>query len=127
MAIKGAVRWRPDAFRSPLTTTVANLDPAATPPAGQVVMIAQLAAYDDQQVTAQNYEPGDPATEKRLVILYEEPITMELAAFDGLANAQAAALWTDALDDFKTRVTPAAAVLVKAIRAARTAPPVVLG
>jgi hypothetical protein len=126
MAIKGAVRWRPDAFRSPLTTTVANLDPTATPPAGQVVMIAQLVAYDETAVTGANYRAGDPATERELVILYEEPVSMELAAFDGLTNAAAAALWSTALDAFKARVLPAGPVLVKAIRAARIAPPVLI-
>ena len=126
MAIKGAVRWRPDAFRSPLTTTVANLDPAATPPTGQVVMIAQALVYDDTKVTGANYKPGDPATERELVILYEEPVSMELAAFDGLTEAQAAALWEDALTAFKTRVLPAGPVLIRAIRTARTAPPVVI-
>lgn len=126
MAIRGACRWRPDAFRSPLTTTVANLDPAATPPTGQVVMHAQLVAYDDTVVTPASYSPGDPATEKALVILYEEPITMELAAFDGLTTGAAAALWADALTEFKTRVTPAGPVLLKAIRPARIAAPILI-
>ena len=126
MAIKGAVRWRPDAFRTPLTTTVANLDPAATPPTGQVVMHAQLVAYDDADVTPANYKAGDVATERDLVILYEEPISMELAAFDGLTNAQAAALWATALNEFKTRVTPAGPNLLKAIRTARRAAPVLI-
>lgn len=126
MAIRGAVRYKPDTYRSTLSTTIANFDPAATPPAGTIVMTAQAIAYDDTQVTAANYQPGDPATERNLVVLYEEPISMELAAFDGLTQAAASQLWTDALTAFKTRLTPAGPVLVKAIRSARLAPPILV-
>lgn len=127
MAIKGAVRFKPDVYRSSLETTVAGLNAAATPPTGTVVMRVQLVAYDDTVVTGGNYSPGEPSTEKNLVILYEDTLQMELAAFNGLTQNQATTLWTNALSAWGNSVLPAAPNLVKAIRGARVAPPVVIG
>lgn len=126
MAIKGAVRFAPDVYRSSLETTVAALDPAATPPTGTVVMRVQLVAYDDAVVTGGNYSAGDPATEKNLVVLYEDTLQMELATFNGLTQPQATTLWTNALSAWGATVSPAALNLLKAIRGARISPPVVI-
>lgn len=127
MAIQAAVRWKPDIYRSSLETTIQDFDPTATPPTGQVVMTAQAVVFDNTVVTGANYKPGDPATERNIVVLYEEPITMELAAFDGLTEAQAKAAWDAALADFLARVTPAGPLLIRTIRAARISPPIVVG
>lgn len=126
MALKGAVRFKPDVYRTSMEATVGSLDPAASPPSGTVYMVAQLVAYDDAVVTGGNYKPGDPATEQNVTVLYEETLSQELAAFAGLTQPQATALWTAALNAFQVRVTPAGPVLLRAIRAARLTPPVVL-
>lgn len=124
MAIKAAVRIKPDTYRSSLSTTIQNFDPAAAPPTGQVVMVAQAIVYDDAVLTGTNYQPGDPVTERNIVVLYEEVITKELAVFNSLTQAQATAEWTAALNEFMTRILPAGPTLVKAIRSARLAAPV---
>jgi len=113
-------------FRSTLEATVMGLEPAATPPTGTVVMPAQLIAYDDTVVTPANYEAGNVDTERHITVLYEEPLTMDLAAFDGITQAAATALWTDALEQWKTRILPAAPNMLKAIRAARRTNPSVI-
>lgn len=126
MAIRGAVRWRPDTYRSPLLATVAELDPTAEPPTGSIVMVAQLVAYDDTQLTGANYQPGHPDTERKLVILHERTYTKELAAFATMTQSEASAAWADTLADYKAWVLPAGPTLLKAIRAARTAAPQVI-
>lgn len=60
MAIKAAVRWKPDTYRSSLETTVSGFD--GTTVTGSIVQITQLVAYDDSVVTGGNYKPGDPST-----------------------------------------------------------------
>lgn len=126
MALKGAVRFKPDMYRSSLEATVLSLNPLASPPTGTVVMPVQLVAYDDAVVTAGNYVPGDADTEKNITVLYETSLQMELAAFNGLTQPQATALWTNALATWKTWVTPAALNLLRATRAARLTPPSVI-
>lgn len=139
MAVKGAVRYKPDTYRSSLETLVAGLSPQGAQtnpgvqpptydgvPAGDVVMVAQLVAYDDVQLQLANYKPGDPLTEQYITVLHERPITLALAAFNGLTQTQATALWTAELNSYKTWVTPAATTLLRAIRAARRANPVLL-
>lgn len=126
MAIRGAVRFKPDMYKSSLETTVANLNPAAAPPTGTVYMPVQLVAYDDTVVTAGNYKPGDPATEREITVLYEDTLSMELSAFNGITQAAATTLWTNALANWKALVTPAGPNLLKAIRSARLTPPSVV-
>ena len=127
MAIKGACRWKPDIYKTSLETTVANLDPTATPPTGSVVMTAQLVGYDDTKIGAGNpYAPGASGVEQFITVLYEEPITKELSAFEVMSQAQATAEWAAALDAFKTRVLPAGPLLLKAIRAAKIAAPILI-
>lgn len=124
--IRGAARFKPDMYRSSLETTVAGLDPSATPPSGAVYMPVQLVAYDDQVVTGQNYVPGDPATEKNITILYEDTLQMALEAFDGKTQNQASAMWQEALESWRDAVAPAGPNLLKAIRSARLSPPSIL-
>ena len=126
MAVRGAVRFKPDVYRSSLETTVSGLKPDATPPEGTVYMVAQLVAYDDTVVTGGNYVAGDPATERNITILYEETLGKELASFNALTQPQATAAWTTSLDQFRIRVEPAAANLLKAIRGARRTNPVLM-
>lgn len=131
MAIKGAVRWKPDVYKSSLEATVLGLN--ASPdgggaPTGTVVMTAQLVAYDDVDFGAGNpYRPGHRDTEDKLVILYEEPVMKALEVFAAMTAAQAQAEWEASLTAFRDRVLPAGPTLVKAIRAARLAPPVLIG
>ncbi len=129
MAIKGAVRFKPDIYRSTLEATVGSLNAAATPPAGTVFMPVQLVAYDDTKVgTAGNpYVPGAQASEVEITVLYEDTLSMELAAFQGISQAAATALWTVALTNWRDAIAPAGPNLLKAIRATRIAPPVLLG
>lgn len=126
MAIKGAVRFKPDMWKSTLESTVGGLDPAATPPTGTVYMPVQLVAYDDAVVTGGNYSPGEPATEKNITVLYEDTLQLELAAFQGINQAAATALWTAALNNWKTWITPAGVNLLKATRSARLSAPILL-
>lgn len=123
MAIRGAVRFKPDMYRSSLEATVAGLNAAATPPTGSIVMMAQLVAYDDTVVTGANYKPGRPDIEQEITVLYEEPIMMDLSVFSGKTQAQSTAMWSTALTDFANRVSPAAVSLLRAIRAARLSAP----
>ncbi len=129
MAIRGAVRFKPDMYRSTLETTVGSLNAAVTPPTGMVFMPVQLVAYDNAKVgTADNpYVPGSPASEVEITVLYEDTLSMELAAFQGISQAAATALWTAALTNWRDQIAPAGPNLLKAIRAARIAPPVLLG
>lgn len=129
MAIKGAVRFAPDMYKSALESTVGQLNAAASPPTGTVFMPVQLVTYDDTKVgTAGNpYVPGDPASEVHITILYTDTLSMELAAFQGKSQAAATALWTDAITAWRDAVAPAGPNLLKAIRAARIAPPILLG
>jgi hypothetical protein len=131
MAIKGAVRFKPDMYRSTLEATVGGLQPTPEgggPPKGTVYMPVQLVAYDDAQVgTGGNpYVPGAPASEQFITVLYEDTLQMDLAAFNGISQAAATALWATALDNWKTWVTPAGVNLLKATRAARNLPPSVI-
>lgn len=126
MAIKAAVRWKPDIGRTSLETTIQNFAPSSVPPAGNIVRTAQLVGYDDTVVTGANYAAGDPQTERRLIVLYETPITLDLAGFASLTAAQARALWDSALTDFGTTVRPAAPTLVIAQLGAMQSAPVVL-
>lgn len=129
MAIRGAVRFKPDMYRSTLEATVGALDASATPPTGTVYMPVQLVAYNDTEVGTQGnpYVAGDPASERFITVLYEETLQMELAAFQGKSQAAATAMWTAALTEWRDAVAPAGPNLLKAIRAARIAPPVLLG
>lgn len=139
MAITGGVRWKPDTYRSTVNTTIQNFNPTGTTtdpetgettetgiPSGGVVMIAQAVAYDTEDFANAPYLPGDPETERKLVILYEEPIVKDLSAFHNMTQAEADAEWRNSLQDFLDRVLPAAGTLVKAVRPARIAPPILL-
>lgn len=128
MTIKGAVRFTPDMYKSTLEATVGSLDASATPPTGTVYMPVQLVAYNDTEVGTQAnpYIPGDPASERYITVLYAGTLSMELAAFQGINQAAATALWTTALNAWKDAVTPAGPNLLKAIRAARIAPPILI-
>lgn len=124
MAIKGAARWKPDVYRTSLESTVIELDPAASPPSGIVVMIAQLVVYDDTVVTPANYLAGDPATERNITVLFEQPVSKALGPFTAMTGAQALAEWDAALSTFAAWVQPAGVVLVRAIRNARRSAPI---
>lgn len=130
MAVVGAVRWKPDTYRSSLETTVAGLsvDPEGDgPPEGTIVMVAQLVAYDDQRFpNPQAYQSGNPATEQWVTVLYAEPIMMDLSAFASMTDQQAQDAWADALAAFGARLLPAVPVLIRAVRAAKIAPPVTI-
>lgn len=128
MAVKRAVRWQPDAKMNVQQTLIGGLDTSTNPAGGTVTMVAQLVAYDDTVVTGGNYSAGDPATEKNLAILYQEPVSMDLASFNGLTAANAKAQWDAALAAFGTRMqtNAADALIQKAVLSARRSAPVVI-
>lgn len=123
MAVRGGYRWKPDAYRSTTSTTIQDFDPSANPPTGGVVMIAQAIAYDDAALKDVAYRAGVSDTEAAIVVLYEEPVVMDLTAFASMTGAEATAAWGTALTDFETRVAPAMPVLIRAIVPARQAAP----
>jgi hypothetical protein len=127
MAVRGAVRFKPDTNKTALEATIGGLNAAATPPTGTVYMVAQLVAYDDTVVTPANYTAGDPATERNITVLYEETLSKDLAVFNGINQAAATALWATALTAWRDQIAPAAPNMLKAIRGARRAAPVLLG
>lgn len=96
MAVKYAVRWKPDINRSSLETKIQNRDMSADPPnSGNRVRCLQLVAFDDSQVgvSGNAYVPGAPATEQFITIIDERVVTLGIAAFTGLTFAQSQALW----------------------------------
>lgn len=136
MAIRGAVRWRPDVGRSASQSSILNLIPSPRDadgnatgghPSGTIVMIAQLVAFDDARIGGPNpYRPGSPDTEREVTILYEQVFTKELAVLGQMTEAQATSEWTATLQGFRDEHLPAVCPLIKAIRAARMSPPIVI-
>lgn len=141
MAIKGAVRWKPTMYRSSMETTVIDLNPRGEQydeegdvtgqtgiPEGTLVFIAQAVAYDDAAVgtTANPYRPGDPATERHVVILHERTYTKSLAAAHAATQAQIDADLAATLAAYRDWILPAGPALVKAYYAARMAAPVLV-
>lgn len=126
MALKGAVRWKPDTYESSILTKISSFDPTTTPPTGDVVMIAQLVMYNDVIVTPENYKKGDPATESNITVLYEAPITKSLSSFSGMTAGQMATEWANTLSTFRLFVQPAATYLANVLWTARNAPPILL-
>lgn len=125
MAIQTGVRWKPSVYRSSQETINQGLNPAATPPAGTIVRIAQLVAYDDTKVTTVGnpYAPGTPATESQMYILDEIPVGLDLTAMNGKSQAQITAMWGAALAAQKTYWQPAVANLVKSEIGVQLTPP----
>lgn len=143
MAIKGGVRWKPDQYRTSLEATVTDLNPtgqqydengnpttATGVPEGTVVMIAQAVAYDDAvfgdgagQVP---YRPGDPETERHLVVLHEETKMYELSAAYAPTAAQIDAFFAAELEAYRDWVLPAGGTLAKVMYTARMAPPILV-
>lgn len=81
MAIRGAVRFKPDMYRSTLEATVGELNAAATPPTGTVFMVAQLVAYDDTRVGAAGnpYVPGAAASRRLAMTWSLTPVLSPVA------------------------------------------------
>lgn len=128
--IRGGVRWKPDIGRTSLETTIADFDPQADPPSGRIVMIAQLVAYDSDDIGPSPkipYKPGKPEVEAELVILHEQVYGLELAEAAGMTQAEIDAHWAATLAGYKDWVTPAALPLARAILGARMAPPLLFG
>lgn len=141
MAIRGAVRWKPDAFRSSLETTVIDLNPTGqysdaqgNPlpptgiPGGTVVFVLQAVAYDDARlgIPANPYRPGHPETEKEVVVLHEETRQYALSAVNGLTQAQINAFLASELTSYKNWILPAGPNLVKVFYSARLSAPILV-
>jgi len=126
MAIKGAIRWKPDVYRSSTNTTIAGLVlPAATStdkPQGTIIMIAQAVTFDDIRFGPVNaYRPGHVESEIFVDVLFEQAIQKDISVFIGKSYAECEAIWDAELEAFKTWVTPHGTLLVNAIRPARRA------
>lgn len=141
MAIRGAVRWKPDAYRSSIEATVAELNPTGVQPpdaqgnpqpdsgvpGGSVVMIAQAVAYDDTIVTGANYQAGDPATERNIVVLHERTYTFDLSVAHTSTQAQIDTLLTNTLNSYRSWILPAGPALVRMFYSARRSAPILVG
>lgn len=128
MAIRTGVRFKPSVYRSSQETINAGLNPSPEgdgPPEGTVVRIVQLVGYNDAEVTTGGnpYRPGDPATERFIYILDEQPKMIDLSAINGKTQNQVNAIWSAVLSDYKTQMQPAVASLVKSEIGVQSAAP----
>lgn len=142
MAIRIAFRWKPDAYRSTNEATVADLrprgespapetpgQPPAEPtgvPAGTIVMIQQAVAYDTDRLSAASYRPGDPATERNIVVLHERVRQYDLTAAHNASQAQIDTFLATELAGYRDWVAPAIPALARVAYAARQSTPIVL-
>jgi hypothetical protein len=126
MAIKGAVRWKPDTYRSSIEATVMELDPSVTPPGGSVVLIIQAIAYDDTVVTPANYQAGHPDTERNIIVLHEQVKQYALSAAHSMTTAAINSFLAGELVAYKNWVLPAGPALIKAFYGARTTAPLLV-
>ena len=141
MAIKGAVRWKPDTYRSSIEATVVDLNPLGQysdvdgnplpptgVPGGTLIFVIQAVAYDDTKLgTVGNpYRPGHPDTEREIVVLHEQTRQYDLSAVQTMTQAQVNSFLNSELLAYKTWVLPAGASLVKAFYGARMSAPVLV-
>jgi hypothetical protein len=141
MAIKGAVRWKPDAYRSSIEATVIDLNPTGQyndaegnplpptgVPGGTIILVAQAVAYDDAKVggAGNPYRPGHPDTEREIVVLHEQTRQYDLSAVQTMTQAQVNSFLNSELIAYKNWVLPAGTSLVKTFYSARMAPPVLV-
>lgn len=102
MAITARVRFVPDVLSD--KTTVAGGDPQAG--TGTAYFPIQVCVYDDAVVTAQNYSPGDPATEKNINVVHSDVIQGDLAALAAMTNAAFQGWCDQQLDAWATANKP---------------------
>lgn len=98
--LKVAIRWKPSNLRSTLETVIVPGNPDATPPTSPArVAVLQAVIYDADKVatTGNPYVAGAPASEQFITTILETPIQLAVSAFAGLTDAQAQALWDQAL------------------------------
>lgn len=133
MATHYAARWRPQIGTGALSTVISGSpgDPGNPPtvPATEDTQARterlQLVVYDDTEVgpglnPPNPYRPGDPATETKLAIVDEVPLTQMISAFAGKTEAQAQAIWDAARDAQITTWQNDPQIMAK-VRAARGA------
>lgn len=126
MTLRVAVRFRPDINQSPQQSSVEGFDPANVK--GTVVMPVQLVAYDDAApVDWTKYVPGDPTYERYITLLYPDVLEGDLHAANSATDAQIDAYWAAQLNAWAATLAPSIPALLRAIRSARRAAPVVLG
>lgn len=128
MAIRGAVRWRPDIGRSSLESYLEDFNPDVTPPTGNVVMIAQVVAYETTDFGGANppYREGDPASERLITIIDQIVVRKSIPAMYAMTQAQIDAEWEASRQAIATRYLPHGPALIRMIRGARKAPPLLL-
>lgn len=126
MAIKAAVRFKPEVGRTPLETTIQTPDFTATPPTGGMVRIIQLVGWDDATLPLASYQAGMPDSERRLVVIDQKAVTLDISAFSGITYAAAEALWQAELTAAAAEWTPVLATLLRAAAGSVLADPVVL-
>ena len=113
MAFQTGVRFKPDTYKSQLEAIIMGFDPTSTPPTGTRVFPVQIVAYNDARFNVANYDAGDPATEKRLRVLYTETIQVEIAPWATMTINQIEADLNARLDAWALSVKPALALLNK--------------
>ena len=85
MAVKAAIRYKPDTYRSGLETLVEGFNPATG--TGTIILPVQVCMYDDTVVTGANYTPGDPASERNINVLYEDQLRFDIATLTAMTQA----------------------------------------
>lgn len=85
MAVKAAIRYKPDTYRSGLETLVEGFNPATG--TGTIILPVQVCIYDDVVVTGANYVPGDPSSERNINVLYEDQLRFDIATLAAMTQA----------------------------------------
>lgn len=119
MAMKAAIRWKPDVMRTSLET-LSLIDTAGE---GSITMIAQLVAYDDTKVNGATYVPGDFASEKYIVVCNEQVYTYDIAGLPS-TFAQIQAKFAADMAAYRDAIQPNALRLALICAAAKLATPV---
>jgi len=123
MAIKDMCRFKPDMNRSTLESLVSGLDTSVTPATGTVYLPVQIVSWDDSDLPAAAYRPGNPDIEQFVTVLYEDTIQVALQGFQGMSAAAVLADLEDRLDAWAVTVKPAIPMLRRVIRAAKRIAP----
>jgi len=122
MAQRLAARYKPDTYRSSLETLVQNFNPTAV--TGTIVLPVQLCMYDDTVVTGANYQPGDPASERNINVLYEDQLLFDIATLGAMTQANLSTFLANQLTAWGQSVKAAGPALGRIVVTAKRAAPV---
>ena len=121
MAIKAALRFKPDTYRSGMETLIEGFNPATG--TGTIILPVQVVMYDDTVVTGANYTPGDPASERNINVLYEDQLRFDIAALTAMTQANLSAFLTSQLNAWGQIVKPGMTGIGRIVLAAKRATP----